>query len=170
MLLVCPVRARTHPHISRCARCSVRYKLGDTQCGDVWLKYDGKGSFLLIGELETSPIWLASARHARARIDFFSYGKAHRSRKRCKTLNTRLSGASAGDLDRSTRCDRQLSKPIHDLSILCWYLKALPTHHLPWAGFGLGQLPWLIQKCNVEKSRFGHDLEKKMPPVVPARC
>ena len=40
----------------------------------------------------------------------------------------RLSSASAGDLDRSTRCDRQLSKPIHDLSILCWNLKALPTH------------------------------------------
>ena len=43
--------------------CSVRYKLGDARCDDVWLKYDGKGSFLLIGELETSPIWLASARH-----------------------------------------------------------------------------------------------------------
>ena len=44
--------------------CSVRYKLGDARCDDVWLKYDGKGSFLLIGELETSPIWLASARHS----------------------------------------------------------------------------------------------------------
>ena len=74
-----------------------------------------------------------------AGIHLFSYGKAHRSRKRCKTLNTRLSGASAADLDRSPRCDRQLSKPIHDLSILCWDLKALPTHHLPWAGFGLRQ-------------------------------
>ena len=31
----------------------------------MWLKYDGKGSFLLISELETSPIWLASARHRR---------------------------------------------------------------------------------------------------------
>ena len=25
----------------------------------------------------------------------------------------------------------------------------------------MGQPPWLIQKRDVEKSRFGHDLEKK---------
>ena len=64
--------------------------------------------------------------------------------KCAKPPYARLSGASAGDLDRSPRCDRQLSKPIHDLSILCWDLKALPTHHLPWAGFGLRQPHWLI--------------------------
>ena len=27
----------------------------------------------------------------------------------------------------------------------------VPTHHLPWAGFGLRQPHWLIQKCDVEK-------------------
>ena len=32
------------------------FDVGDARCDDVWLKYDGKGSFLLIGELETSPI------------------------------------------------------------------------------------------------------------------
>jgi len=31
--------------------------------------------------------------------------------------------------------------------------KVLPTHHLPWAGFGLRQPHWLILKCDVEKSR-----------------
>ena len=77
----------------------------------------------------------------------------------------RLSSASAGDLDRSPRCDRQLSKPIDDLSILCWDLKALPTHHLPWAGFGLRQPQWLIQKYDVEKSRIVDELEKKQTDI-----
>ena len=82
---------------------------------------------------------------------------------RAKPPYARLSSASAGDLDRSPRCDRQLSKPIDDLSILCWDLKAQPNHHLPWAGFGLRQPHWLIQKCDVEKSRIHSDLEKKVP-------
>ena len=34
------------------------------------------------------------------------------------------------------------------------------THQLPWAGFGLRQPHWLIQKRNVEKSRIVDDLEK----------
>ena len=51
--------------------------------------------------------------------------------KFAKPPYAQLSSASAGDLDRSPRCDRQLSKPIYDLSILCWDLKALPTHHAP---------------------------------------
>ena len=51
--------------------------------------------------------------------------------------------------------------PSDDLPILCWDLEALPTHHLPWAGFGLRQPHWLIQKCDVKKSRMWYDLEKK---------
>ena len=43
---------------------------------------------------------------------------------------------------RSTRRGHQLPKPSDDLSMLCLDLKALPTHHLPWAGFGLGQPHW----------------------------
>ena len=32
--------------------------------------------------------------------------------------------------------------PSEDLPILCWDLEALPTHHLPWAGFGFRQPHW----------------------------
>ena len=37
--------------------------------------------------------------------------------------------------------------PSDDLPILCWDLEALPTHHLPWARFGLRQPHWLILKA-----------------------
>ena len=85
----------------------------------------------------------------RAAIKFERLAMARSLWKWDKAPYARLSGASAGDLDRSPRCDRQLplkkkTKPIHDLSILCWDLKALSTYHLPWAGFGLRQAHWLI--------------------------
>ena len=51
--------------------------------------------------------------------------------------------------------------------MLCWDLKALPTHHLPWAGFGLRQPHWLILKCDVENSRIHCDLEKIDPILHP---
>ena len=66
---------------------------------------------------------------------------------------------------RSTRRGHQLSKPSDDLSMLCLDLKALPTRHLPWAGLGLGQPHWLIQKCDVKKSRIHSLLEKNQTTV-----
>ena len=71
----------------------------------------------------------------------------HGRRRRLKKLEPRL--------------EVDLSKPIHDLSILCWDLKALPTHHLPFAGFGFRQPHWLILKCDVENSRIHSDLERE---------
>ena len=72
----------------------------------------------------------------------------------------RFSHSTADDRDQGPRRDRKLGNPSDDLSILCWDLEALPTHHLPWAGFGLRQPHWLIQKCDVENSRIHCDLEK----------
>ena len=58
----------------------------------------------------------------------------------------------------------RVPKPSDDLSMrYVWILKPSPPtkHHLPWAGLGLWQPHWLIQKCDVENSRIHSELEKR---------
>ena len=62
----------------------------------------------------------------------------------CKTSVRGKVNPSADDLKIGPRRDRQLQNPSDDLPRLCWDLKALPTHHLPWAEFNLGHPHWLI--------------------------
>ena len=87
----------------------------------------------------------------RARIHSVCRKIALLRRGRYKTRNARFSRSTADDHDSGSRRDRKLGNPSDDLSILCWGLEALPTHHLPWAGFGLRQPHWLIQQSMFEK-------------------
>ena len=78
---------------------------------------------------------------------FLSHGYAWCSLEVRKTSVPAFVNPTADDLKIGPRRDRQLQNPDNDLPILCWDLKALPTHHLPWAGFSLGQSHWLILKA-----------------------
>ena len=103
------------------------------------------------------------ARRPRARIAFACDAGAVHGRERGITLNAHFWRTSAGDPDRGPRRDRQLGNLSDDLSILCWYLEALPTHHLPWAGFGLGQPHWPMVDAHFPHWATHSDLEKNPP-------
>ena len=60
--------------------------------------------------------------------------------------------------------DRKLGNPSDDISILCWDLEALPTHHLPWAGFGFRQSHWLIMKARFHQW-WSRMTQKKIRPL-----
>ena len=83
--------------------------------------------------------------------------------ERAKDAYARFSSSTADDHDSGSRRDRKLGNPSDDLPILCWDLEALPTHHLPWAGFGLRRPHWLILNARTLLIGIADDLEKKAP-------
>ena len=78
----------------------------------------------------------------RAAICFFSHSYRPGAQEVAQGCVRAFVNPTADDLKIGPRRDRKLGDPSDDLPILCWDLEALPTHHLPWAGFGLGQPHW----------------------------
>ena len=51
--------------------------------------------------------------------------------------------------EKGTRQGRQLRNLSGNLCMFCYDLRALPAHHLQWAGVGSGRPHWLILKADV---------------------
>ena len=60
---------------------------------------------------------------------------------------TRMRHVGRGE--KGTRQGRQHRNLSGNLCMFCYDLRALPTHHLPWAGVGSGRPHWLILKADV---------------------